>query len=114
MDKVAPTGKPLAGTALLEMEGDLAEQMVEGINRFLQRQLKASIDRRARHWKRDFSSHANYIQSSEKNRQRFAKIIGLIDQRPAVQLQIATDVSGGDAPQAQLAEGRGYQIFAVR
>ena len=66
MDKVSPTGKPLAGTTLLEMEGDLADQMVEGINRFLQRQLKASIDRRARHWKRDFSSHANYVQSIEK------------------------------------------------
>ncbi len=37
MDKVSPTGKPLAGTAFLEMEGDLADQMVGGINRFLQR-----------------------------------------------------------------------------
>ena len=114
MDKVSPTGKPLAGTTLLEMEGDLADQMVGGINRFLQRQLKASIDRRARHWKRDFSSHANYVQSIEKNRQHFSKIIGLTDQRPAVQLQVMTDVSGTNAPQAQLAQGRGYQIFAVR
>ncbi len=67
-----------------------------------------------RHWKRDFSSHSNYVQSIEKNRQCFSKIIGLTDQRPVVQLQITTDVSGRNAPQAQLAQGRGHQIFAVR
>ena len=34
-------GQALSGTDLLEIEGDLAAQMVEGINRFLQRQLEA-------------------------------------------------------------------------
>ena len=37
-------------------EGELAADMVAGINRFLMRETEASIERRAQFWQRDFSS----------------------------------------------------------
>jgi hypothetical protein len=71
-----PAGGPLPGTAPLETQGDLAEQMVAGIDRFLLREIDASVDKRARHWKRDFSSREAYDKSVAPNRARLAKIIG--------------------------------------
>src|SRR5262245_38547775 len=74
-------GEPLAGTKPLTMEGDLAAQMVAGIDKFLLREIDLSVERRAKHWKRDFSSAEAYNKSIEPNRQRLAKILGVVDPR---------------------------------
>ena len=50
------SAEPLAGTKQLTMEGDLSEQMVAGISKFLERELTASVEGRARFWKPDFST----------------------------------------------------------
>src|SRR5690242_1009272 len=75
---------PLPGTAPLTMEGDLPDQMVAGIDRFLLKYIDDSVARRARHWKRDVSSEAKYNQSLVPNRARLAKIIGAHDPREKV------------------------------
>src|SRR5215510_5604424 len=72
---------PLPQTAPLEMQGDLAEQMVAGIDRFLLREIDASVGKRARHWKRDFSSREACDKSVAPNRARLAKIIGAHEAR---------------------------------
>src|SRR5262245_37234232 len=54
---------PLPGTRPLTMEGDLATQMVEGIDRFLLKQIEESVAKREQHWKRDFSSPEAYNKS---------------------------------------------------
>ncbi len=77
----AAVGPPLPNTAPLETQGDLAEQMVAGIDRFLLRELDASVERRARHWRRDTSSADKYNASVAPNRARLAKILGVVDQR---------------------------------
>jgi len=106
----AVAGAPLAGTEPLTMEGDFAAQMVAGIDRFLMKEIEASVARRARHWKRDLSSHENYTKSVEPNRRRFSTIIGAVDPREDAEVQV---IAPPHQPTA-LAEGKGYKIYAVR
>jgi hypothetical protein len=48
---------PFPGTVLLELQGDIASNLVAGVDRFLLRETELSIGRRAPFWNRDFSSH---------------------------------------------------------
>jgi len=72
---------PVPGTRPLETQGDLAEQMVAGIDRFLTRETEAAAARRERFWKRDLSSREAYGRSVEPNRQHLRKILGVTDAR---------------------------------
>ncbi len=101
----------LPGTNRLMMQGDLAEKMVEGIDRFLTRELANSIDLREKLWKRDYSSPDAYIRSISENRKRFAKIIGAIDKRETV--NAIEYISTTDLP-ALIAHGEGYSVYSVR
>ena len=80
-DKLLPGTQPLTGT------NDLSMGMIAGIDRFLDRELAASVERRAAKWKRDFSSPEAYVKSVEPNRERFKKIIGVVDEREPSSLQ---------------------------
>src|SRR6187401_650490 len=71
----------LPGTQPLTMEGDIAEHLVEGVDKFLLRKIDESVAKRERHWKRDFSSKEAYEKSIEPNRKRLAKILGIRDER---------------------------------
>src|SRR5688572_10658588 len=77
--------EPLPGTKRLSMEGDLASQMVEGIERFLLRETEASIQRRPARWKRDTSSAERYAGSVAPNRDRLVRILGVVDPREKVE-----------------------------
>src|SRR5262249_47789876 len=70
---------PLAGTKPLTMKGDIASELVAGVDRFLLKEIEKSVARRARFWKRDFSSADAYNQSIEANRMRLAHILGVRD-----------------------------------
>ena len=63
---------PLLGTRPLEV-ADQSELMVDGIHRFLDRQLAGSPRDRAKHWQPDFSSADAHEKSIANNRQRFVK-----------------------------------------
>ena len=52
--------QPLPGTEPLTVDGDLAAQMVEGIDRFLAKETSGAVARREAQWKRDFSSREAY------------------------------------------------------
>ena len=83
----------LPGTQPLVEEGDLAMQMVDGINTFLLRETTASIKKRDRFWKRDYRSVEFYNQSVSPNRQRLRKMIGAVDERipqPVLELDATT------------------------
>ncbi|HEX5106777.1 MAG TPA: dienelactone hydrolase family protein, partial [Pirellulaceae bacterium] len=98
------------------MEGDLAAQMVAGIDKFLLREIDLSVERRAKYWKRDFSSPEAYNKSIEPNRQRLAKILGVVDERvkfDAPEL-IATTRSVSEGRPGLVGKGENYEIFAVR
>jgi cephalosporin-C deacetylase-like acetyl esterase len=74
-------GPPLPGTKPLSMTGDIASELVAGVDRFLLKEIAESAGKRASYWKRDFSSIAAYNASIEPNRKRLAQILGVRDQR---------------------------------
>ena len=103
------TGLP--GTEPLEWKEDIAARMVDGIHRFLLRRIKASDSSRGRYWKRDFQSPSRYVTSVEPNRERFRKIIGVVDSRETfTALQL---VSSTETP-SLVAETERFKVHAVR
>ncbi|MCA9132489.1 MAG: hypothetical protein KDA45_05025, partial [Planctomycetales bacterium] len=104
-------GPQIPGTKPLTLQGDIAAQMVDGIDRFLLSELEASIARRASFWKRDFSSAERYQSSLEPNRQRLAHILGVRDARiPFEGLELVSSTAQSHV----VGQGQGYQVFAVR
>ena len=61
------------------MTGDIASELVAGVDRFLLKQIDESTAKRARFWNRDFSSNAAYQVSVKPNRERLAHILGVRD-----------------------------------
>jgi dienelactone hydrolase len=74
-------GRALPGTKLLSTTGDVASDLVAGVDRFLLKQIEESAAKRARYWKRDISNAATYSASVDPNRQRLAHILGVRDER---------------------------------
>jgi dienelactone hydrolase len=72
---------PLPGTKVLTETQPLDEVMVDGIDRFCLREIKAAREKREQHWNRDFSSVEAYQQSIAGNRERFREYIGAVDPR---------------------------------
>ncbi|HZZ79129.1 MAG TPA: dienelactone hydrolase family protein [Gemmataceae bacterium] len=108
---LAASAQALPGTKLLETKGDLARIMVDGIDRYLTKATAQAAKDRPKYWKPDFSSSDAFDASVEPNRQRFRKMIGLVDQRisPVKMTKIATVKQG-----SLVAETKYYKVYAVR
>ncbi len=103
--------QPLPGTAPLTMEGDIASNLVAGVDRFLLRKLEESVAGRAQFWHRDVASGPAYEQSLATNRQRLAHILGVGDERASkVELEL---IATRDRP-ALRGRGQDYEVLAVR
>lgn len=107
---LSPAAEPLANTRPLVEEGDLAARMVEGIHKYLDRELAASVEKRKAFWKPDFSSPEGYRKSIEPNRERLRKCLGVVDKRLPANLEYV----GGPDQSALVAEAEKYKVFAVR
>ncbi len=90
----AALAQPLPGTRPLEIPGDPALEMVEGIHRYLDRATAEAADRRP-----------------APDRERLRKIIGAVDARVAAPV-MKLDANIGEP--AVIASGRGYRVHAVR
>jgi cephalosporin-C deacetylase-like acetyl esterase len=102
----------LPGTKALETKDDLAAVMVEGIDKYLDRQLEASVAGRKQFWQPDYSSAEAYVKSVSPNRERLKKIVGLVDPRlpvPALGFMASTM-----HPSIVVAETKTYKVYAVR
>jgi len=116
----AAGAQQLPGTKPLTMDGDLAAQMVAGIDKFCDRELAASIERRAAKWHRDFASPEAYVKSIEPNRERFKRIIGAQDKREPVEMTIINPTSsppsllGKGAGGLGIADSKDFTVYAVR
>ena len=93
------------------MQGDLAEQMVDGIHRFLLRRTGDAAQERGRLWQRDYTSADDYHRSVSPNRERFRQIIGAVDPRVGFQ---APALVANLVTSAEVAQGAGYKVYAVR
>src|SRR5260370_21122173 len=85
--------QPRSGTRPLEMQGDPAEQMVEGITRYLIRQTNDGVMRRA------------------PSRERLRKILGVVDKRVPF---AAPELIATMASSALLTESDTFRVYAVR
>jgi dienelactone hydrolase len=111
--QVVAGSNELPGTQPLEMltPGDRAAQMVAGIDRYLSRALVSSVQQRQSFWKRDYSSRAAYENSIAENRQRFRKVIGVVDERVPFESPALDGTLEQSALVASTAE---YKIFEIR
>ncbi len=104
----------LPDTRPLTLQGDLAAQMVAGIDAYLTRALAAAVEQRERHWHRDLASHEAYIRSVEANRVRLRRLIGVVDTREPAEMRLEVPLSTEQPASASLGTGEGYRILAVR
>jgi dienelactone hydrolase len=100
--------EPLPGTARLTLQGDIASQMIDGVDRFLLRETAASVAEREQHYQRDFSSPEKYTESLAPNRARLAKILGVVDQRSGGAPEVISNVG------EQELQGNGYVVRRIR
>ncbi len=105
-EAVTPTG-----TKPLTMEGDLSAQMVQGIDKFLMREIENSVAARQQFWQRDYSSKEAYDKSVQPNREHLRKIIGAIDPRAPV---TALEFISTTEEVAKVAETELFRVYAVR
>jgi dienelactone hydrolase len=103
--------EPLPETKPLVREGDLAAQMVEGMDKYLMRELTASVEKRKQYWKPDFSSLEAYTKSVQPNRERLKKILGVVDERIS---PVVMEYVGEGTPSPLVAETETYKVYSVR
>jgi dienelactone hydrolase len=103
--------KMLPGTKPLTLKGDIASQLVAGVDKFLLRQIEEAGKRREKFWKRDFSSPEKYSKSIEPNRKRLAHILGVRDPRVPFD---APELVATTAQPALVGRGKNFEAFAVR
>ncbi len=102
--------EPLPNTKALTEEGDLAAKMVQGIHKYLDREIAASPKNRDAMWKVDKSSPEAFIKSVEPNRERLRKTLGVVDKRLPPRLEY---IAGPNEP-SLLAETDKFTVHAVR
>ena len=101
---------PLPGSAPLAGNDDLSVRMMDGLHRYIERKISASVAGRGKYWQRDSSSPAAYEKSIEPNRQRFQQQIGLVDPRLPPRLEkFSIDDEG-----PLVAETPRYRVYQVR
>lgn len=90
---------------------DFADKMVRGIDRFLDQELAASIQKRSQKWKLDTTSPVAFSKSVEANRERLKYLLGAVEVRPK---NPQMEYISGPAQSARVGQGPGFEIFAVR
>ena len=99
-----------AGVAPLEAKGDLASQMVDGIDRFLLRKLEQSTAQRESKFQRDFSSPKAYQTGLAPARERLSVMLGLRERPKCESLEYVASTS---AP-SLIASSDAYEVHRVR
>lgn len=98
-------------TQPLEWKDDIASRLVEGVDKFLLRELAESVGRREQHWNRDVSSAEKYVESLAGNRAWLAGRLGVRDSRKAFDgLELVASTNRASL----LSMGARYSVYAVR
>ena len=100
-----------SGTTPLTIEGDLASQMVDGIDRFLLKEIETTAATRAERFKVDLSSREAYETSLKPHREKLAKCLGIRDARlPFAAPEIIVNVGG----ESVIAQSEKFTVQAIR
>ncbi len=110
--------QPLPNTTPLKSEGDLAAQMVNGIDRYLDQVTDKAPGRRRSHWNFDTTSGdtflKSYLASAATNRAVLRELLGVVDQRELVTMRFVAPVGTNfTVHPGEIARGPGYRVFAV-
>lgn len=115
------TTSTLSGTLTLESRPDFASDLVDGVDRFLVKKLKQSIDSRRASWpkpERQGNSVREYLQAVEPLRQQYREAIGLVDPRtqsPRFSLDREVDLRNPlDRNASPIGSFDGGKIYPVR
>jgi dienelactone hydrolase len=101
---------PLPNTKPLTETGDLARLMVDGIHKYLDRELAAAAGKRDELWKAEVGSKEQLAKSLPGKREHLRKILGIVDERVKPNLEF---ISGPGKPSLH-AEIEGCKIHTVR
>jgi dienelactone hydrolase len=101
---------PFVYTPLTGSE-DFSSMMVDGMNRYLDRETAGMVKKRAEFWHADLSSPEAYSKSVDPNRGHLARIIGAVDQRMT---QIDMEYVTTTSLPSKVAENRYFSAYAVR
>lgn len=102
----------LPGTKPMQMQGDIASELVDGVDRFLLKQIRESAAVRGQYWSRDDSSPEAYARSVDELRQELRHIAGLRGELQA--FQSPRLVATVDEFPALLSRGGDYVVSAVQ
>lgn len=109
------TSNTLQGTDPLDwpeiLHADMADRLMNGAHRYVDRKIEQAITRRDRHWNRNVSGgRAAYESSIAVHRAEFARLIGVVDERA----RIGLERFGDDENPALVAERARYRVYQVR
>ncbi len=99
------------GTTPLTIEGDLASQMVDGIDRFLLKEIEKTAATRAERFTVDTSSPEAYEASLKPHREKLAKCLGIRDARMEFAAPEIIVPVGGDSV---IAQSEKFTVQAIR
>lgn len=100
----------LPNTKPLTLEGNLSEQQVVGMHKYLDRALAAAPAKRDEAWKADLATKDALVKSLPAKRERLRKLLGVVDARVPPQL----DYLAGPGRPSLVAEIDGCKIHLVR
>jgi len=100
-----------ANTVPLTIEGDLASQMVDGIDRFLLKEIEKTAATRAERFKVDTSSPEAYEASLKPHREKLAKCLGIRDARLPF---AAPEIVVGVGSDSVIAQSEKFTVQAIR
>lgn len=89
---IIPATAPLTWA---EEGAELSDRLMDGAHAFVDRQMAEAKGKRAKFWNYDFASPEAYLKSIATNRERFRKMIGVVDQRvsPVVMERFGDEVN---------------------
>lgn len=90
----------LAGTERLEMDGDIASALVDGVDRFLLNQLSKSVEQRIAQWPGAEGIPADSPDAIQLRRAKLQKQLGMVDPRLSPgNFQVQRAIATGNEPQ---------------
>ncbi len=92
----AKSADPLPNTKPLTETGDLARLMVDGIHKYLDRELAAAPGKRDELWKAEIISKEQLAKSLPAKRERLRKMLGVVDEREPRRVEQFAPSPGSD------------------
>ena len=116
-----PASRTLAGTSNLELQGDIASILVDGVDRFLLKELEGSVQKRMAQWPKSIKSEAiiskrlQYEAATKELREELRTRLGMIDTRvPCNSFTVQSHASTASDASVAVASNDNCKVYSVR